>query len=93
VEQKRKDHEAMEQYIANEDRKMKQREKEFAERLQKIQDKMNAMADTVVKNENEKRLKEEKRLLILQMEKAERDAKDERDRKIRIFNQNLEINQ
>ena len=71
---------------------MKRREEEFAARLQKIQDKMNAMADTVVKNENEKRIREEKRLLLLQQEKDLRDAEEERLRKERIKRENLNIN-
>lgn len=89
---KTKDAEDMQRYIVNEDRKMHQREVEFQERIKKIQDKMNAMADTVVKNENEKRLKEERRLLQLQAEKEARDIQDELSRKDRIRRENKEIN-
>lgn len=52
----------MRKQIEYEDQKMRKREAEFELRMKKIQDKMDAMADTVVKNENEKRLKEEKRI-------------------------------
>lgn len=92
IEQKQKDAKDMQDYIENEDRKMRQREREFEERLQKIQDKMNKMADTVVRNENEKRLKEERRLLQLQHDKEEREIREERERKIRAFEQNVQIN-
>lgn len=53
---------------------------------------MDAMADTVVRNENEKRLREEKRLLQLQQEKEMNDLKEERERKLRILEQNININ-
>jgi len=52
--------------------------------MKKIQDKMDAMADTVVKNENEKRLKEEKRIYQLQHEKDMQDMIVEKERKQRI---------
>jgi len=79
-------------YKKEEELKQLKREEEFAVRLKKIQDKMNAMADTVVRNENEKRLKEERRILELQMEKEKKDMLEERDRKSRILNQNVNVN-
>jgi len=63
---------------------MRKREAEFELRMKKIQDKMDAMADTVVKNENEKRLKEEKRIYQLQHEKDMQDMIVEKERKQRI---------
>lgn len=71
---------------------MRQREAEFAARLKKIQDKMNAMAETVVKDENEKRLNEERRILQLQMQKDMQDLKDEREKKQRLFETNINVN-
>lgn len=50
------------------------------------------MADTVVKNEKEKILKEERRLLQYQQEKDRKDIEDEKERKERIREQNKEIN-
>jgi len=70
--------------IEYEDQKMRKREAEFELRMKKIQDKMDAMADTVVKNENEKRLKEEKRIYQLQHEKDMQDMIVEKERKQRI---------
>jgi len=72
---------------------MKQREEDFAKRLKKIQDKMNAMADTVVRNDNEKRIMEERRIMQLQMEKEMKDLQDERDRKQRLYLNNINVNQ
>lgn len=74
----------MRKQIEYEDQKMRKREAEFELRMKKIQDKMDAMADTVVKNENEKRLKEEKRIYQLQHEKDMQDMIVEKERKQRI---------
>jgi len=60
--------------------------------MKRIQEKMDAMADTVVKNEKEKILKEERRLLQYQQEKDRKDIEDEKERKERIREQNKEIN-
>lgn len=83
----------MKKYLEAEDKKLKDREKDFAKRLKKIQDKMDCMANTVVRDENEKRLKEEKRVLQLQEEKELNDIRTERERKQKIFEHNININQ
>jgi len=82
----------MQRYLEAEDKKMRDREAEFNLRLKKIQEKMDAMADTVVRNENEKRLREEKRLLQLQHEKDMREMRQERENRQRKYEMNLNIN-
>lgn len=84
VEDKRLIREMME----NEEKLQRTREMEFNQRLARIQAKMSKMADTVVKNNRDKELKEERRLLALQTEKERQDIEDEKNRKNRIFNQN-----
>jgi len=91
VKEKLKDQQYIQEMIENEEKLQKQREKEFKGRLDRIQAKMSKMADTVVKNEREKQLKEERRLLAMQNEKERRDAEEERSRKMRLMNQNLEV--
>jgi len=83
----------MQKYIENENNKLQQREKEFSTRLQKIQDKMNAMEDTVMRNEKEKSLKEEKRLLMLQQEREQREIKAEIERKKHAYEQSIQVNE
>ena len=67
-----------ENYLAEERRKEKHREDEFAARMKKIQDKMDRMADTVVRNEKEKIIAEERRLLQLTMEREQKIAEEEK---------------
>jgi len=83
-----KDKQIVQEMIANEEKNQRQREAEFKTRLDRIQLKMAKMADTVVKNERDKQLKEERRLLALQSEKERREIQDENDRKNRLFSQN-----
>lgn len=72
---------------------MRVRQDEFDNRMKKIQEKMDLMSNTVVWNENEKRLKEEKRLLQIQHDKDIQDMIVERERKQRTLNQNIHTNQ
>lgn len=67
--EREKDQQIIREMMENEERLQRQRETEFRNRLDKIQAKMSKMADTVVKNERDKQLKEERRLLALQTEK------------------------
>jgi len=85
---KERDQQIIKVMMDNEEKLQQQREREFKQRLDKIQAKMSKMADTVVKNEREKQLKEERRLLALQTEKEKRDLQEEQDRSNRILNQN-----
>lgn len=82
----------MRKYIQNEDDKLAHRDREFKNRLDKIQENMDHMAETVVQNERDKRLQEERRLLDLQNKKAIEDSREEEARKERIRLQNIEIN-
>jgi len=82
------DQRIIQQMMENEERLQRQREAEFKARLDKIQAKMAKMADTVVKNEKDKQLQEERRLLAMQTEKERRDLQDEQSRKHRILSQN-----
>jgi len=75
--QKQRDVELQEHYIAEEERKDQMRQEQFNTRLKKIQDKMDRMADTVVKNEREQIIAEEKRILQLQLEREDKIAADE----------------
>lgn len=86
-----KDQDVIKEMMASEERLQRQREAEFNARLQRIQAKMSKMADTVVKNEKDKMLQEERRLLALQTEKERSDLKEENDRKNRILTQNQMI--
>lgn len=81
----------LKQMMQNEEEKERKREAEFKTRIDKIQAKMSKMADTVVKNERDKQLKEERRLLALQTEKERRDLQEEQDRKNRLLNQNRHV--
>lgn len=58
-------------YVKNEEKKTKLREEEFQLRLNKIQAKMDSMANTVVKNERERLLKEELKLVDDQKRREE----------------------
>jgi predicted metal-dependent phosphoesterase TrpH len=83
-DRKEKDTQLMIEYIKNEEIKTKLREDEFKMRLNKIQAKMDKMANTVVKNENERKLKEELKLLNEQkirneeLNKVEMERRDKR---------------
>jgi len=77
--------------IENEEKLQRQRELEFKNRMDRIHAKMSKMADTVVKNEREKRLEEKRRLLQMQSEKERRDMEEENNRKKRIFDQNVNV--
>lgn len=74
--------------VENEEKIQRQRENEFKARLDKIQKKMATMADTVVKNERDKRLSEERRLLALQSEKERVELEEETKRKNKQITQN-----
>lgn len=91
LKEKERDQKIIQEMMDNEERMQRQRELEFKTRLDKIQAKMSKMADTVVKNERDKQLKEERRLLALQSEKEKRDIAEENNRKNRILNQNVMI--
>jgi len=86
--EKERDQQIIKTMMDNEERLQQQREREFKQRLDKIQAKMSKMEDTVVKNEREKQLKEERRLLALQTEKEKHDLQEEHDRKNKILTQN-----
>jgi len=91
--QRDKESEELKNQIVFEDKKMRVRQDEFDNRMKKIQEKMDLMSNTVVWNENEKRLKEEKRLLQIQHDKDIQDMIVERERKQRTLNQNIHTNQ
>jgi len=89
--EKERDQQIIKTMMENEERLQQQRELEFKQRLDKIQAKMAKMADTVVKNEHEKQIREERRLLAMQTEKERRDMQEEQERKNRILSQNQHI--
>jgi len=89
--EKVEDKKIIREMMENEERLQRQREEEFNKRLEKIQAKMSKMADTVVKNARDKELKEERRLLALQTEKERQEIQDEKNRKNRVLNQNIMI--
>lgn len=91
--QKEKDMLENQKYIESEALKQQLREEEFAQRLKKIQSKMDRMADTVVKNENEKRVKEERRLLQIQTANDKKNIEVEQEKKRQSLMKNIEINQ
>lgn len=91
VVEKERDQNIIKEMMANEEKLQRQRESEFKARLDKIQAKMSKMADTVVKNQRDKELREERRLLALQTEKERADLTEENNRKNRIMNQNQMI--
>lgn len=92
MSQRQRDVELQDQYIAEENKKANLREEQFNLRLKKIQDKMDRMADTVVRNEREQILAEEKRLLKLQMEREERLQADAYIKKIQTLEHNKMVN-
>jgi len=77
--------------MENEKRLQQHREAEFKKRLDNIQAKMSKMADTVVKNEKEKQLKEERRLLALFNEKERRDQQEEERRRRQALSQSRAV--
>jgi len=80
--EKERDQQIIREMMENEKKLQMQREAEFKKRLDKIQAKMAKMADTVVKNEKEKQLKEERRLLALFNERAKREQEEEEQRRV-----------
>lgn len=92
IAQKQKDVELQEHYLAEEEKKEKMRQDQFNDRLKRIQDKMDRMADTVVKNEREQIIAEEKRILQLQLEKEDRMTADEQMKKLSVMEKNKMIN-
>jgi len=78
--EKERDEQIIRVMMENETRMQQQREAEFKKRLDKIQAKMAKMAETTVKNEKEKQLKEERRLLAMFNEKERRDKQEEERR-------------
>jgi len=89
---RQEENEMMQKYIEIEAQKQKKREDDFQGRLKQIQDKMDRMADTVVRNDKEKMIAEEQRLLQLQAEKEMREIQEERERKTKILEHNRMIN-
>merc|ERR1712127_1028512 len=89
---RQQENEMMQRYIEAEAEKQKKREDDFQGRLKQIQDKMDRMADTVVRNDKEKMIAEEQRLLQLQAEKEMREIQEERERKTKILEHNRMIN-
>lgn len=89
---RQEENDEMVKYIEIEALKQKKREDDFQVRLKMIQDKMDRMADTVVKNDYEKRIAEEQRLLQMQAEKEMREVQEERERKTKILEHNRMIN-
>lgn len=89
---RQEENEMMQRYIEIEAEKQKKREDDFQGRLKQIQDKMDRMADTVVRNDKEKMIAEEQRLLQLQAEKEMREIQEERERKTKILEHNRMIN-
>mmetsp|Transcript_61885 Transcript_61885/g.52435 ORF Transcript_61885/g.52435 Transcript_61885/m.52435 type:complete len:269 (+) Transcript_61885:509-1315(+) len=92
-DQKLLDVDLQEKYLAEELRKQKKREDEFEERLRRIQDKMDKMADTIVKKDKIKIVAEERRLLQLQMDRNLKLLKEEQEKKQFMFQQNKIINE
>lgn len=89
---RQEENDEMVKYIEIEALKQKKREDDFQVRLKMIQDKMDRMADTVVKNDYEKRIAEEQRLLQMQAEQEMREVQEERERKTKILEHNRMIN-
>jgi len=90
--EKQKDIEMQKENIEIENKKYKQREEDLIARHNRIQQKMDKMAKSVIEEVNEKILVDENRLVKLQMEKDKKEMEIERDRKIKKYEQNKMIN-
>jgi len=82
-----------EDYIKELDRKDKQRADEWAAREAKIQNAMNKMAETVLKKSNAAEKELERRVLQYAEEREKKAAADEKSRKQKVKQRDIEVKQ